>query len=521
MAYELIKQLENWKVLRLEPDGLDLTDQLTFPFLYSPKVIWFIDDLNKYIGKRPLDSVKRILDGSCRLRIVATCREGKALDGARKNTEMCSFLESFGGPISCQDLSLDEWVALARSTGKVARRDLFDGTPGSVTLRLDEKKDGLGSAHQPEKEIMRGMYLLLRLNIYDARPELLSKVTTRVLTPDLSASQFDAALTWLKDNEFLLDQSGKLRPKHDVYLTDRVFEYYPKQGSKLGSDLKSTTSVVEEYGCGREIASAGVYWGAAGRHDLALGLLEKAAEKSPDDATVKFHLGYALYASERTEDAIEAYKRAIELSPAFFEARTELAIALEKNRQIDEAIAAHREAIGLRPRAPEPVYNLAHTLLVKGQLNEAIKAYHKAIKLQPTDADAHDNLGNALMEKGQVSHAMAHYRRAIKLRPDHANAYSNLGDALREKGDFDQAIIFCRRAIQLRPDHAGAHVNLGAALLYKHQFNDSIEAYNRAVELNPNIWQAYHGMAIACQIVGRIEDAKEALSKARALNPVL
>lgn len=516
MAYQLAKQLGDHWVLRLDPEQLDVIDQLSFP-AYRPKVVWFVDDLDRYVGKRPLDSVRQALGGRCKLRIIATCRTGEDIERVQAGKEMRSFIESIGEPVTCQDLSLDEWLSLARRTGKNARRDLYDGTPGSVTMRLDNLEHGLRSAGTAEQQAMRGIFLLRKLGIYSARASLLRQVITRVLSPGLTPQDLDVALTWLRDNDFLIEAETTLRPRHDVYLTRRVFPYYADHDPKLTPDLIAATALVEECGDGFEIASAGIYWGAEGMQDLALDLLRKAAAMLPGDPVVHFNLGGALYVKDRFEDSIAAYARAVDLRPTFFAAYNNLGNALDAEGRPEEAAAAYRKATKIQPRSAEAHYNLANALSKIGRPEQAIDAYHKAIKLRPRYLEAHNNLGIALHARGRSGHAIVHLREALKLNPDHANAHSNLGDALREKGQVGEAIAHLREALRLDPGHANAYMNLGLAFADEGQMEEAISSYRRAIELNPKLGNAYVAMAQAYGGLGKREEAKKALAGAHGL----
>lgn len=516
MAYEIAKQLEDHWVLRLDPELLDLVDELTFP-IHSPNLVWFLDDLDRYVGKRPLDSVRQVLDGNCKLKIIATCRAGEELESAKVEKEMRSFIESLGEPVACRDLSLEEWLSLARRTGKNARRELYDGTPGSVTMRLDNLGRELRSASVAEQQSMRGVFLLRQLGIYAARVGLLRQVTTRVLARGLTPQDLDAALTWLKDNDFLAEAGLVLQPQHDVYLTKRVFPYYDDAAPELRSDLLAATAVVEEYGNGHEIASAGIYWGIAGMHDLALGLLRKASVLLPQDPVVHFDLGNALYAAGEFQDSIAAYRRAVELRPTFFAANNDLGNALTAAGQFGDAAAAYRKATQIQPRSEEALYNLGNALAKEGRLEEAIKSYHRAIKQRPRYPEAHNNLGIALEKSGRLGHAIVHLREALKLKPDHSNAHSNLGNALRQKGQMDEAIEHLREAIRLDSGHADAYANLGLALADNGQLEEAIGSYRKAIELNSRLGNAYVAMAQAYEGLGKREEARKTLADAVGL----
>jgi protein O-GlcNAc transferase len=87
---------------------------------------------------------------------------------------------------------------------------------------------------------------------------------------------------------------------------------------------------------------------AAGRNAAASAKLVRAANLNPDSADIQFHLGCALQAVERYDEAIAAYRQSIALRPGFAPAWNNLANSLRFCRRLDEAIECFRRALSIQ-----------------------------------------------------------------------------------------------------------------------------------------------------------------------------
>lgn len=157
----------------------------------------------------------------------------------------------------------------------------------------------------------------------------------------------------------------------------------------------------------------------AGRHKEALGLLEGALKKSPDDTALLYDAALAAEKLARTE-LMETYlRRAIKLKP-------------------EEAHAYN--ALG---------YSLADRNL---RLQEAYELVDKALKLSPDDAFIQDSMGWVYFRMGNLAKAREWLERAWNGRP-HAEVGAHLGETLWTMGEREAARAIWREAQQLEPDN--------------------------------------------------------------------
>jgi Tfp pilus assembly protein PilF len=106
------------------------------------------------------------------------------------------------------------------------------------------------------------------------------------------------------------------------------------------------------------------YYGVAlfesGRPDEALGILEKAAQTTPQFSDALNALGVIYYAQKRLKDAIAAFKSAVEASPDQSGARYNLAVAELANRNKAAAISQYNIIKSVDARLADQLYRIIY-----------------------------------------------------------------------------------------------------------------------------------------------------------------
>lgn len=157
----------------------------------------------------------------------------------------------------------------------------------------------------------------------------------------------------------------------------------------------------------------------SGRSKEALGLLEGALKKAPDDTALLYDAALTAEKLDRTE-LMETYlRRAIKLKP-------------------DEAHAYN--ALG---------YSLADRNV---RLQEAYELIARALKLAPDDAFIQDSMGWVYFRLGNLAKAREYLEQAWHARP-HAEVGAHLGETLWTLDERDAARAIWREAQQIEPDN--------------------------------------------------------------------
>jgi tetratricopeptide (TPR) repeat protein len=157
----------------------------------------------------------------------------------------------------------------------------------------------------------------------------------------------------------------------------------------------------------------------AGRHKEALGLLEGALKKAPDDTALLYDAALAAEKLNRTE-LMETYLR---------------------------------RAIKLKPDEPHGYNALGYSLADRNlRLQEAYELIAQALKLAPDDAFIQDSMGWVYFRLGKLDQARTYLERAWNSRP-HAEVGAHYGETLWVLGERDAARAIWRESRDIEPDN--------------------------------------------------------------------
>ncbi len=194
----------------------------------------------------------------------------------------------------------------------------------------------------------------------------------------------------------------------------------------------------------------------AGRADLAVDSLQRAAALEPGLAEGHLNLANALQACGRFEDATASYRRALELDPANPATHNNLGVVLQKSNRAREAVASFRQAIALRPGYAEAYVNLCQALRVLGDLDEAIAVGRQAVEVNPGHCQTHDCYGSALSRAGEFDDAVAAFRTALSIDETFRPSQINLAKTYIKQGCPDQALETLDRCLGFYPGNTEA-----------------------------------------------------------------
>ena len=147
-----------------------------------------------------------------------------------------------------------------------------------------------------------------------------------------------------------------------------------------------------------------------------LELLKHLSLTSPDDAGVRFGLGYALCRAGRHGEALEAFGRAGRLDPALNVSAGRGRALLGLGR-VAEALAELERAVAAEPKNAGAHADLGSALQMLGRHGEALESVDRAISIDPDDANLHARRGNILKSLGRASESGAALERAAGAGP--------------------------------------------------------------------------------------------------------
>jgi tetratricopeptide (TPR) repeat protein len=256
-----------------------------------------------------------------------------------------------------------------------------------------------------------------------------------------------------------------------------------------------------------------------GRFPAALESYDRAIAIKPDYHQAHFNRGNSLRDLGRHVEALASYERAIALNPGFTEAHFGRGIAFAATGRNEEAAVSFERAVTLNPGFAEGHFCRGAALSRLGHLRQAVGSYERAIRCKPDFLEAYVHCGNALQDLGLSAQAAACFAQAISLKPGQAEFHNLLGNALRALGRHEQALEQFEHAIALVPDHLEAITNCGVVLLRLERPAQALECFERAIAIKADFALGHCNRGVALMRLDRVAEAIESFGLAIAREP--
>ena len=233
-------------------------------------------------------------------------------------------------------------------------------------------------------------------------------------------------------------------------------------------------------------------------------LLSRAADSSPDDATVLFNYAYALFLNEKYADAAEKLEHVVAADPRDGQAYFLLAKAQERAGNAEPANAADNKArIYLQTsyakwqtewQKSQTVQNL--NLRSRDVLNQVDLS--DLGRRQALDAVRADNTQESLnkikdlYQQGRDDEAMVEIRKLLVVEPTNAEAYLLSGKINQRRGEQDVAIAALKTAMLWEYPHPliEARILLGRIFLERGDLGEARKYAASAISIDPDNQEA-------------------------------
>ena len=223
--------------------------------------------------------------------------------------------------------------------------------------------------------------------------------------------------------------------------------------------------------------------------------------------------------------AIDPLQKAVQASPEDIERRQLLAYALWKSDRLQEAEAEAARAAEIAPDKPGPHLILAEVYKAKGDNARAWEAIQKEQAIDPAKVAVLERVAVLASEMGRLDDAIAANEAITRVQPDHADAWVSLGSLYAEKKQTEKSEQAFRKVVELDPQNASqTFYNIGAVLANKSDLSDAdnrkaIEAFRKAVELKPDYAAAHRELAYSLLRSGDADGARRELEGYLKLAP--
>lgn len=215
--------------------------------------------------------------------------------------------------------------------------------------------------------------------------------------------------------------------------------------------------------------------------DEALRVLEKFAQRKPDDKRVELRRGEIFLMGRNAEQALLSFQRAVESQPNQALAYYGLGRAWHLKKDLQTARQQARKAVDLESDNPTYLQLLGTICNALGESKEAIHHLERAVQSPAASSKVYFDLGQAYRRAGDLPkalQALKHYKEIDtdkRLRESILTNLTNQGLTKFEQGAILQAESTFKETLEIDPDHWPAHLNLtkiylirGDPLAYRH-----------------------------------------------------
>lgn len=178
---------------------------------------------------------------------------------------------------------------------------------------------------------------------------------------------------------------------------------------------------------------AGLTYSRAAVWGSELALWEDSVKKSPNKWRPRFQYAYALFESNRCDEANREFAIAAPLAKPDPRLLLDWGLSLDCAGKPNEAIDKIRQATQLENTAhAQATIGMLHGK--QGQAEQALKALAEAERINPQFAMTYVYRGNVLASQNRWKEALPEYEKAVRLEPDNSVALQALALARRHIG---------------------------------------------------------------------------------------
>jgi len=290
----------------------------------------------------------------------------------------------------------------------------------------------------------------------------------------------------------------------------------------------------------------------AGQYTEARQLLEKAIERSPQDAGLWTLNGFALEHLGQQKEALASYEHALKVSPDYLPA-LEGAAQIEYQASDQSAVPLLQKIVALHPadetshamlatlaferrdcKTAADEFQQSHTLtstkvtsleqygscmLQLRQPEEAVKVFERVIEIQPESNKARYNLAVVQVMAKRYQDAIATLKPLLLKRPNDADSLAVIAQAYEGIKDTPNAVTYLRQAIVSNPDVPQYYLDFADMCLVHQSYRVGIDMLNAGLKRLPDSAPLYLARGILYVQMDDYENSQKDFQKAEELDP--
>jgi Flp pilus assembly protein TadD len=223
---------------------------------------------------------------------------------------------------------------------------------------------------------------------------------------------------------------------------------------------------------------------AGGDAARAIGLLQRAVDAAPENATFHEVLGQALSAAGSRDQAFAQYGEAARLDPAQFGKK--LAERLADVGRNEEAARVYAQLLAATPNDAFAQEGLGRMQYRLGNYAAAVPLLQRVAGARSDDPVLQQELAYALQATGDTNGAIEVYNKVLAIAPTADVARGLLADLLYAQGKGENAIALVQEGIQRDPQAPSLRRRLGSLLEQSGRAQEAAREYREYSRLAPN-----------------------------------
>jgi tetratricopeptide (TPR) repeat protein len=281
-------------------------------------------------------------------------------------------------------------------------------------------------------------------------------------------------------------------------------------------------------------------------YEAAASLCARVVQHSPDCYEAWYNLGVSLHATQRFQEAVDAFRTALKLRPESVDAQLALGAAYQDAGSVPDALRAYQSVLRLQPENYVALLRLAIVDEISGNTATASARYADLVKRSPDSAEAWYRLGRIRFARNDHTGALECFDSCLKLRPDWRGAQYYLGVSAWKTGELDRAASLLeplagevpealhvlaqialeqrdtrrakdlyRRLLDSGQRSAESCYNLALLLQEEGQYVAAISLYQQAILKRPDLVEAIERLGQISLKLGHEEEARQYFLRAR------
>jgi len=252
----------------------------------------------------------------------------------------------------------------------------------------------------------------------------------------------------------------------------------------------------------------------------AVGELDSALKKSPDDRELNILHAYVLGELGQVDDAVKQLQALMNKTPADRELYLNIAQVYIQAKRLDEAEQTVNKALAASSKPEEQEFSR----FLLGSIYEREKRYDlaeeqfkKVLATDPLNASASNYLGYMLADRGvRLEESVKYIQKALRLDPNNGAYLDSLGWAYYKMDRCDLAEPHLEKAARLMSDDPTILEHLGHVYLRMGKDTQAVQEWERALKQWPTAASSDFDADQAAKLQRELDDLKGRMAKQRA-----